>query len=218
MDEEYWENRYASGGTSGPGSIGAHWEWKWKVINVFLPTIDHLIDVGCGDLTFWKGRECKDYIGIDISETIINRNRIKRPAWSFIKAPAQRRIDGLKKEVVFCLGLLFHVMNSEIFLKILNNLCYYSTDFIFIYTWMNNPFTLQYYKRCILHYFRTLNIRGLLATLRQALFYPYTDEKYQFFRPLEKYLYVFDKNGFKLVKRRKNPDKIGALYVFKKQL
>jgi hypothetical protein len=55
MKKEYWENRYASGGTSGCGSIGKLKEWEWKAITEYLPTPDHIIDVGCGDLSFWDG-------------------------------------------------------------------------------------------------------------------------------------------------------------------
>jgi len=44
---------------------------------------------------------------------------------------------------------------------------------------------------------------------------PYTDGRYQYFRPLEEYLYKFESNGFKLIGRRENSDKIGALYIFK---
>lgn len=218
MEEEYWEKRYASGGTSGPGSIGVDREWKWKVITEFLPTIDHVIDIGCGDLTFWEGRDCEDYTGIDVSKTIVNRNRIKRPKWSFINAPAERYINDLKKECVFCFDVLFHIMNSKFFLKILNNLCLYSTNYIFIHTWINNPFSRRNQIKHILYYLRKLNVRGILATLKIAIFTPYTDGKYQYFRPVEKYMYIFEKNGFKLIDMKINPNKIGGFYIFKKSI
>ena len=73
---EYWEQRYSKGDTSGPGSIGKAREWKWSIIDEEIPLIDSVIDLGCGNLAFWEGR-CppKDYVGIDISPTIIRKNR-----------------------------------------------------------------------------------------------------------------------------------------------
>ncbi|MFX0141044.1 MAG: hypothetical protein ACFFDN_45820, partial [Candidatus Hodarchaeota archaeon] len=106
IEEQYWEQRYFSGGTSGPGSIGEEKAWKWSLIDQFVPDLNHVIDVGCGDLSFWEGRDCADYVGIDISKTIIEKNIKKRPKWQFIHTNAEKRIDGLKKEVVFCLDVL----------------------------------------------------------------------------------------------------------------
>ena len=76
---EYWNERYASGGTSSTGSIGTSKKWKWRVIDCFIPKIDHVIDVGYGDLSFWEGRDSKYYTGIDVSKTVIEENQKKRP-------------------------------------------------------------------------------------------------------------------------------------------
>jgi len=214
MANEYWENRYASEGTSGDGSIGELRAWKWKVITEFLPTIDHVIDLGCGDLSFWDGRKCKNYIGIDVSKTIIERNRKKRPEWSFINSPAEEYINGLKKECVFCLDVLFHIMNLEAFIAILNNLCFYSTNYIFVHTWVNNPFSkLNQIKRS-LHCLRNLNAKGMLTAIKIAILHPYTDGKYQYFRSLETHMHVFKKNDFELICKKIN--KKSGLYIFRK--
>ena len=141
--EEYWEERYASGSASGCGSIGPSRTWKWDIINCYLPKIDRIIDVGCGDLSFWEGRSYKDYTGIDISKTIIERNREKRPKWNFIVSPAETYINGVTGECVFCLDTLFHIMDDGTFISILENLCYYSTKYIFIHTWFRNPLTIR---------------------------------------------------------------------------
>lgn len=71
----YWEKRYSIGGSSGKGSIGKERAWKWSIIDNYSPNIQNVIDVGCGDLSFWSNRECKDYTGIDMSETIIEKNK-----------------------------------------------------------------------------------------------------------------------------------------------
>jgi hypothetical protein len=215
--KEYWEERYASGGTSGQGSIGASREWKWKVINSFFPKINHVIDVGCGDLSFWEGRDCEDYLGIDISETVIKENREKRPEWSFIISKAETHVEGLKSECVFCFEILFHIMSDEVFTAILENLCRYSTKYIIIHTWIRNPFTIRNQVKKILLATARGRIKWGLTTLARSISTPYTDGRYQYFRPLEQFIYIFKECGFTLIEKRENPiDNIGAIYLFKK--
>ena len=217
----YWEERYASGGASGPGSIGSSRKWKWSVIDCFIPQVDHVIDVGCGDLSFWEGRNCKYYTGIDVSKTVIEGNRKKRLEWNFIVSPAETRINGLKSECVVCLDVLFHIMDDKVFIAVLDNLCHYSIKYIVIHTWIRNPLTKNLFKRYVRNVLmgivkrNTRLIRDSLHTLRILLVTPYTDGRYQYFRPLEEYMDKFKSNGFKLVGKRENPDKIGALYIFK---
>jgi len=55
---DYWERHYSKGGSSGPGSIGNYRSWKWNTILEFENSIDDVIDIGCGDLSFWEGRNC----------------------------------------------------------------------------------------------------------------------------------------------------------------
>lgn len=218
MEEKYWDQRYSSGGTSGIGSIGKAKVWKWSVIEKFVPVLNNVVDVGCGDLSFWKGKDCIDYVGIDISQIVIEENRKKRPMWKFICANSGKRIDGLKKEVIFCLDILFHIMDIETFLEILHNICYYSEKYIFIHTWKNNPFTKQYQIKKFLSYLVNLKITSALYALKDlfSTSKKLTDGKYQYFRPIEYYLYIFRENDFKLLKIIENPDEIGALYIFKK--
>ncbi|GAJ08100.1 unnamed protein product, partial [marine sediment metagenome] len=48
---EYWESRYAGGGTSGAGSYGKPAEFKAQVLNSFVKDngISSVIEFGCGD-------------------------------------------------------------------------------------------------------------------------------------------------------------------------
>lgn len=72
-----WDVRYRLGGSSGWGSVGASKYWKWSVIDRYINPIDDVVDVGCGDLTFWDGRDCQRYVGIDPSSYVIKKNRMK---------------------------------------------------------------------------------------------------------------------------------------------
>ena len=216
-EELFWDQRYLEGGSSGLGSIGNVRDFKWSIIDIYIPRLNGVVDVGCGDLSFWEGRDCEDYTGIDISKTIIEKNKILRPDWNFICANAEKRINGLRKDAVFCFDVLFHIMNEETYIQVLNNLCYYSKEYIFIYTWVYNPFERH---RKIKRFFKalfTFNVGKILVALKQVFSNStVSDCKYQYFRLLENDFKIFRNNGFDLVESLKYTDDIGALYVFKK--
>lgn len=219
-EKQYWEQRYFSGGTSGPGSIGKHKTWKWGIIDQFVQDLNlsDVLDVGCGDLSFWEGRDCDDYTGIDFSKTVIDKNTKRRPRWHFIHANAENMIPGLRREIVLCMDVLFHITDEENFLSILHNLCHYSSNYIFVHTWKNNPFGRANRIRRILDKIMRLRIRSALLVLYDLMEdrAKVTDSKYQYFRSLDPYLHVFREHGFSLLGIEENPDHIGALYVFKK--
>lgn len=219
MDDAYWEKRYSRGRSSGIGSIGNIREWKWNNIDSYVPCINHVIDIGCGDLSFWEGRNCEDYFGLDVSRTIIERNKKNRSNWQFVTGKAEKRIEDLHKDVVFCFDLLFHIMDNNEFIHILENLCYYSKKWIFINTWKNNLFEFRVQFNRIKHFIVKGNISSSLQSLAYLFFTrpnKVTDNKYQYFRPIEKYLYIFEENNFKLIDLKENQDLIHALYIFKK--
>jgi len=210
---DYWERRYSKGGFSGPGSIGNYRSWKWNTILEFENSIDDVIDIGCGDLSFWEGRNCSRYIGIDGSPTIISRNRNLRPSWEFILSSADI-LQPAQGKIVFCFDLLFHIIDDEIYKKILYNLCKYSQDWIFIYTWHKNPF-----RNIKIRYRVALKriIDGNILNAIKVLLGSDTDYEYQKYRNLIDNLDIFEKNGFKLIKVIPIPyDSWGAMYVFRK--
>jgi len=218
IEEQYWDERYANDGTSGEGSIGGNRDWKWSVVERFVPFYTSVLDVGCGDLSFWEGRECEDYTGIDISKTIIENNIKRRPKWKFICENAGTRIEGLKKDVVFCFDILFHIMDSKTFIEILQNLCHYSNDYILIHTWLNNPFSNKNQLKKLGKSFLKLKGGNVLVSLNKIMSKEKsTDGRYQYYRPLKNYLELFRNNGFQLIGTEENPNKIGAIYIFRKR-
>ncbi len=138
LKKEYWERRYRKGKDSGEGSGGETRAWKWNLILSVIPELNCVVDVGCGDLRFWEGMECDSYVGLDISPTIIMKNRQARPEWGFICGNAAIRYP-LRGDIVFCMDMLFHIMDDKDFNKILVNLMNYSKKWLIIYTWDNNP-------------------------------------------------------------------------------
>jgi len=169
------------------------------------PILSKVIDVGCGDLSFWDAESLRlvdplswhthgiilteEYIGIDISDAVIIRNRrLSVKGWSFIASSSHILNQGLRAPAVFCIDLLFHIMDDTTFIETLKNLCHYSEDLIFIHTWKHNPF------------------KGSTS-----------DGVYQKYRPLEAYFGIFVRSGFTLIEERLNPNRIGCLYIFKRR-
>jgi len=167
-EKAYWNNRYAKGYAS--GIIGKNIKERlWAAIEEELPEVNHVIDVGCGDLTIWEERDCQDYVGIDISMQILQRNKKMRPHWNFICTPAETFLPRLTRENVFCFNMIYHILDPENVRKILYNLCRYATKRIFIYTMIVNPFSSKV-----------------------------TDGRYQYYHPLEQYIPGFNELGFML--------------------
>ena len=241
LQTEYWERHYVRGGVSGEGSLGKNREWKWSIINLYAKEFDDVIDVGCGDLRFWEPRETSlpnrfRYLGLDISPTVIQRNRTSHPSWSFRACDAATPIPGVNGKIVLCLDLLFHIMDDASYLHILENLCRYSHEWIFVFTWCRNPFNLHWrlwYLGFAKHAAWTTSgphKRADYLNLLQALIQPkqvYEDIKflahetvsdgiYERYRRFDDYGAVFEQNGFKLIGKHENPYSkgTGVLYVF----
>lgn len=214
--EKYWNQRYIKGGISGTGSRGDEREWRWNLIKEYVPSVDEIVDVGCGDLAFWEGKDCRDYTGIDISKTIIESNRLKRPNWKFINASSEIYIESLQKECVICLGVLFHIMDEDVFRSTLKNICKYSNKYIVIYTWIENPFNRKNSFKRLLTSLKNLNVRNIFKNTKNVISPSVSDNKYQYYRPLEDYFYIFRDGGFDLIERKNTPDDVGAFYFFKK--
>ena len=71
---DYWDSRYRAGGHSGADAVGVSKEWKWSIIDRFITVEESdVLDVGCGDMRFWEGRDCRKYMGMDFSEGAIEK-------------------------------------------------------------------------------------------------------------------------------------------------
>jgi hypothetical protein len=136
----YWDTRYTFGGGSGYKriDINIYSNYIWSAIEKTLGKPQDVIDVGCGDLLVWNNRNCDKYVGIDISSTIIERDKKLKPNWKFICSSADAP-QALKTETAICLNTLFHIMDDKVYDGIINNLISWSNKWIVILTWGTKP-------------------------------------------------------------------------------
>jgi hypothetical protein len=211
----YWETRYKLGGTSGPGSIGKLQKWKWSVIEKYVQEIVSVIDVGCGDLSFWKGRPIPlSYYGIDISKTIVERNS-ETYGPRFICSSADKYVALPKAELVLCLDVLFHIIDEDAFVGILQNLTRYSSSWIFVYTWAQNPFESLKMRLKL----SAMSVsKGRLLDALKRIGDKSSDGLYEKYRDFRRYFSLFEEAGFSLrCQANDSLDKIGTMYIFQKR-
>jgi len=134
--KEYWETRYKSSGNSGAGSYNRLALFKSDVINSFVKEnqIKSVIEWGCGDgnqLSFFK---IEEYLGIDVSETIIKKTKKKYSSDNTKKFIIASEYNKNIKELALSLDVIYHLIEDNIFSNYINNLFNSSSKYVIIYS------------------------------------------------------------------------------------
>lgn len=135
----YWEERYAKGGNSGFGSYEKFAEYKANIINRFVEDhgINTVIEFGCGDGNQLLYAKYKNYIGLDVSSTIIEQCKQK-----FQNDPSKQFElyvkDSYNKnhicDLSMSLDVIYHLIEQDIFEKHLKDVFEASSKFVIIYS------------------------------------------------------------------------------------
>ena len=136
-----WDQHYKSGGESGnPDDYARAMADRWSVLTKYICFgIDTVLDLGCGDLQFWDDYPLGSwYTGVDISDTIIGKNQKSYPLANFeICNIAEYR--GASCDVVLCSDVLFHIIDDDEYVRILQNIARHTNRVAIIRTWDTNP-------------------------------------------------------------------------------
>ncbi|MDQ1266434.1 MAG: hypothetical protein QG635_1586 [Bacteroidota bacterium] len=150
--EEYWNNRYITGGNSGPGSFNILAAFKAEIINHFVKenNITTVIEFGCGDGNQLKLSNYPVYIGFDVSIKSIEicRNIYRNsPNKSFILV---KDYSGEKAELTLSLDVIFHLIEDDVFHRYMQLLFDASERYVIIYS-SNTDFNLVYQAPHVFH-------------------------------------------------------------------
>jgi SAM-dependent methyltransferase len=123
----YWEKRYNRGGNSGDGSYGRLSQFKADFINDFIEKnkVHSATEIGCGDGHQVSLINYHEYLGLDVSQTIIDACKIKfnedltkkfevYNPYSFIKN------DFPKADLSLSLDVIYHIVEFDIYKKYLS--------------------------------------------------------------------------------------------------
>ena len=137
----YWEKRYADGGDSGAGSYGEYAEYKADVLNEFVRThdIDSVIEFGCGDGNWVSLAEYPEYIGMDVSESVlescIQQFADDRTKSFLLYNPFCFHNEGvLQADLVLSIDVLFHIIDDYMFEEALADIFEASTRYVILFS------------------------------------------------------------------------------------
>ncbi len=133
---EYWNQRYSSGGNSGPGSYDELAEFKATILNKFVQEnkILSVIEFGCGDGNQLALANYPRYSGFDISEDAIMRCKqifSNDPTKTFNLV---RNYSGEQAQLSLSLDVIFHLVEDNIFIDYMNRLFDAATNYVIIYS------------------------------------------------------------------------------------
>jgi len=133
--KDYWNSRYIKG-NSGYGSYGEQLEKKLHWLSGL--DIKSISEIGCGDFNFGKNllkqHPKASYVGYDISEVIIERNKILYPQHKFTN---KFDLSLFNADLVLCVDVLFHVLDDNEYDILLLNLFHNYNKYLAITAYEN---------------------------------------------------------------------------------
>jgi hypothetical protein len=140
--QSYWEDRYVSGGTSGPGSYDAQAEYKADFLNRFVRenAIGSVIEFGCGDGNQLGLAEYPRYLGLDVAPAAIKRCTEQFGddySKSFMRYDGRAFADSarfLHADLALSLDVIFHLVEDEVFEAYMHALFHAADRFVVIYS------------------------------------------------------------------------------------
>lgn len=119
--KKYWETRYAEGGNSGNGSYGELAKYKANFINTFIKhnNIKSVVEFGCGDGNQLSMFNVENYMGFDVSQTILDKclEKFKNDQSKSFHLYTHSNIANYVKspDLVLSLDVIFHLIEDHVY-------------------------------------------------------------------------------------------------------
>jgi len=148
--QQYWNQRYEQGGTSGQGSYGEFAEYKAGLVNSFVKEneIRSVVEFGCGDGNQLSLAEYGHYVGLDVSQKAIDLCRDRFAGDQTKEFFLYRAGDPLppswSADMALSLDVVYHLVEDSTFETYMGDLFAAARRFVVIYTtndeqWETDP-------------------------------------------------------------------------------
>ena len=133
----YWESRYAQGGNSGAGSYGRLAEFKAEIINqvVLEHEIKTVVDWGVGDGNQLAMLNFSEYLGVDVSRTIL---AAAEKRWAQDESKAFIHVSRLpltrRRELSMSIDVIFHLVEDRVYHEYMQGLVAGSDRWVLVYS------------------------------------------------------------------------------------
>jgi hypothetical protein len=133
---QYWEDRYAMGGTSGAGSYNRLAEFKAEFINKFVEdhSIKSVIEFGVGDGAQLSLAKYPSFVGVDVSPTILETCRAKFAGDNTKRFCTPEGLPSAPSELALSLDVIYHLVEDIVFTRYMLSLFASATRFVVIYS------------------------------------------------------------------------------------
>ena len=142
---DFWDRRYALGGTSGGGSYGSLGEAKAAFLNAFVRErgVRSVVEFGCGDGNQLALADYPCYIGLDVSAAAIRlcKSRFADDLTkSFFLYDGECFVDHARlfvAELAISLDVVYHLVEDSVFDAYMRHLFEASDRYVIIYATNN---------------------------------------------------------------------------------
>jgi SAM-dependent methyltransferase len=139
---DYWDRRYADGGTSGAGSAGALARFKSGVLNDFVAfnEVGSVIEIGCGDGQQLALASYPRYLGLDVSAPTLRRTMslfLDDPTKSFMLYDPLHYTDPamlVAADLAISLDVIYHLVEDEVYRLHLRHVFGSARRFVVLFT------------------------------------------------------------------------------------
>ena len=139
---DYWESRYASGETSGPGSYGKQAEFKARIVNEFVREhhVESIIEFGCGDGNQLLLAEYPRYIGLDVSPAALSicmekfSDDVTKSFFLYDSLCFADNARLFRADLALSLDVIYHLIEDDVFRAYMKHLFASAKEFVIIYS------------------------------------------------------------------------------------
>lgn len=132
----YWQRRYKTGGTSGPGSYGELALFKAEILNGFVSTenVKSVIEFGCGDGHQLSLAKYPTYIGYDVSPDAVRMCQERFSGDPLKSFKVMQSYAHELADATLSLDVIYHLIEDETFQKYMEILFDSSTRWVVVYS------------------------------------------------------------------------------------